>query len=440
MRERDSHLLFAGAAVRAITPSERVPFGEVKWCGNSRGVHDDIFVRALFLSARRDFLLVVSDVMLIFSGLAAELRKRISQATRLPEDAIMIAATQNHSAPAMYGGDGWERPDYDGYWKTWWQQHQEQVIQVSREACANAREARLRMSRGCAKGIAGNRRPIGKDGKVIMTWHKPREEDIRDWGDEDPSVTVFRFDEKNGKPIAVVFHFSCHPNCAWATRKISSDFYGIACRRIQEAHPDAMPMFLNGACGDIDPTKYMTTPKECYNAPMVFEEGRQVDLAFADIRRLGYVLGEEVIRIAETGKAVSVERIIVKSRHCEVELREGASMSVNTSLELQGIALGGQVAWLGIPGEPFLKIQTKIRTGSAFPDAFVIGHANGYSGYFPAADDYAKGGYGVGIGESPLDKNSGELIVSEAIGFLGELHAAATRSVPSGGNGGCGHP
>lgn len=410
-----------GAAERVITPEENIPFGEVKWCGNSIGVHDDIFVKALFISGGEKFLLIISDVMMLFSPLVRDLRKKISHSTGVHENSIMIATTQNHSAPAMYGGDGWELPSYKGNWEKWFNFYKEQTIQSAKDSCANAEEVTLKISQGQAKGIAGNRRPIGKRGKVIMTWHKPSPEEIEDWGEEDPTVTLFRFDKKDNNPVAMVFHFICHPNCAWATRKISSDFYGVACQKIKKVYPDTIPIFLNGACGDIDPTKYMKIPKEIYNAPTAFEKGRPVDLVFDDINRFGNILGDEILRIAEKGKEIPVEKIKIKSKFFDVKLRENAPISVNTHLELQGVVLGNKIAFLGIPGEPFLKIEKNIKNNSSFPYTFVISQANGYSGYIPTSKDYSKGGYGVGVSESPLEEKTGELIVENSITLLQEL-------------------
>lgn len=411
-----------GVAERIITPKESVPFGEVKWCGYSIGVHDDIFTKALFIEeGEKKFLLVISDVMLIFRQFVENFRKEISKVTGLKENFIMIAATQNHSAPAMYGGNGWELPNYKGSWGKWFDFYQKQLIEVTKEACSKTQEIKLKISQGKAEEIAGNRRPLSKTGKVIMTWHRPKKEEITDWGEEDSTVTLFRFDKKDGNPLAMVFHFNCHPNCAWATRKISSDFYGIACQKIKNVYPDTIPIFLNGACGDIDPTKYMKIPKEVYNAPTAFEKGRDVDLVFNDIERFGDILGSEILRIAEKGEEIFIEKIMIKSSFFHVKLRQGAPVSVDTYLELQAIALEDKIVFLGIPGEPFLKIGNEIKNRSPFPYTFIIGHANGYSGYIPTANDYSKGGYGVGVFESPLEEGIGEKLIKESLKLLEKL-------------------
>ena len=52
--------------------------------------------------------------------------------------------------------------------------------------------------------------------------------------------------------IGNIVHFACHPTCCGSLLQTSSDFCGEA-RRRTELHTKALTIFLQGACGDINP-------------------------------------------------------------------------------------------------------------------------------------------------------------------------------------------
>lgn len=409
-----------GVSEKIITPKDSIPFGEVKWCGNSIDVHDDIFVKTIYFEfGKKQFLLTISDLMLIFSPMVKELRRKIFQATGIKENSVMIATTQNHSAPAMYSGDMWELPDYKGSWNDWFNFFKNQTITSCVEAMSDAEEVLLKISIGKAEGIAGNRRPIKKNGKVIMTWFRPKKEEIVDWGEEDPTVKVICVERiKDGFPKAIIFYFSCHPNCAWATRKISSDFYGVTCREIKKIFSSTIPIFINGCCGDIDPTKYMKIPKEYYNAPDAFKSGSKVDLVFEDIERFGKILSDAILKVMDKGVKIKPDSLKSKIISFCPNFRKKIPLLINNKFELQGFKIGEDIGFIGIPAEPFLKIQKIIEFKSPFSYTFIVGHANGYFGYIPCKEDFNRGGYGIDEKVAPLDINMDEILIQKSLQLL----------------------
>jgi len=56
----------------------------------------------------------------------------------------------------------------------------------------------------------------------------------------------------------------------------------------------------------------------------------------------------------------------------------------------------GDIAFSGLPGEPFTEIGRQIKARSPFKMTIPCCCANGYQGYFPTYDAFAEGGYEAG--------------------------------------------
>jgi len=87
--------------------------------------------------------------------------------------------------------------------------------------------------------------------------------------------------------------------------------------------------------------------------------------------------------------------------------------------EVQVIALGGQLAWVGLPGEIFTELGMAIKTASPFRYTVVSELANGSIGYVPNRKAYPEGAY-----ESESARcgpGSGEMLVDAAVRMLVDL-------------------
>src|SRR5512142_3389031 len=95
--------LQVGAAVREITPPGSVfLYGYPHVPRYSTGVHDPLECAALFLRAGNGCaLFLANDIIFLTKAIVADVRRRIRQATDVPEEAIMITATHTHSGPIM---------------------------------------------------------------------------------------------------------------------------------------------------------------------------------------------------------------------------------------------------------------------------------------------------------------------------------------------------
>ena len=81
----------------------------------------------------------------------------------------------------------------------------------------------------------------------------------------------------------------------------------------------------------------------------------------------------------------------------------------------------GDVAFAGLPGEPFTDIGRGIKKQSPFTMTIPCCCANGYQGYYPMYDCYAEGGYEAG--SSNFKAGVAEALIETSVALTKELHA-----------------
>src|SRR6185295_11389503 len=89
--------------------------------------------------------------------------------------------------------------------------------------------------------------------------------------------------------------------------------------------------------------------------------------------------------------------------------------------EVQLIALGDQIAWVGLPGEIFTELGAAIKRASPFPLTIVAELAHGPVTYFPNDAAFDQGNYEVVT--SRAARGSGERLAAAAKALLNEGYA-----------------
>jgi hypothetical protein len=275
----------AGAAERRLELPSGIPMmGYGARTGTAEGLHDPLHARALYLEQGGRALLVQLEVCLLAVPQARALRERVAERTGLARDAVWIAATHTHSGPetgiaASLAGEAapdWVAPVHDA------------AVEAAARAVASARPARAGFARAEA-AIGRNRREA--DGLV------------------DPEIVVLRVDGRDGAPLAVAFVHGTHPtvlghdNLAW-----SADWPGAAAAEIADALPGAVPIFLLGAHGDVDP--------RTRGLQDLAVAGQSVGAGFEACEALGREVGRAVVAAARG--ATLCEDVPVSARAARV--------------------------------------------------------------------------------------------------------------------------
>ena len=441
--------LTAGTAAAIITPPIGTPMeGYSARADVSQGVHDDLYARALVMDDGNTVIALVScDLVGVDRRLVAEARDRAARATEIPAENILIAATHTHAGPAGL------RRELDAELLDVTARH----IAGAISAAYNARRpAALKIGTGSVDSVSQNRRhpdwPIDSSLHLLLL------------DDPDPLQP----------PIAALINFSCHATVLYHTNLlISADYAGYAVRTVEQLFPGLGGVFLNGACGNVNPAWIKQEFAEAERVGTIV--GAAAARLIGELRPLGPGQRGHNIRWSEhiekpvtAGELIEDVRLRVASRRVELpaksfladdeyeatlgELRgrvaalgdsnvdeRRSTMTQVTRLsternvakrmsalgrsalhpELMAIAFAPDVALLGLPGEFFVETIAEIREQAGLRYLPVACYANHYIGYVVPASAYDEGGYEPGV--TLLAPEAEAIAKSEALALLREV-------------------
>jgi hypothetical protein len=115
--------------------------------------------------------------------------------------------------------------------------------------------------------------------------------------------------------------------------------------------------------------------------------------------------------LSALGALESIEDQNRRDRRVDVARRD-----LSTALTIVTI---GNLAIVGIPGEPFVELGLALKRSPHFAHTFVAGYCNDLVGYIPTRMAYEEGGYEVDTAR--IAAGSGEAIVDAALSTLEEM-------------------
>ena len=380
--------------------------------GVSQGVLDPIQARVLALSdGRRTIALVTLDLVY---GLDLAEMDQIRAAVRPQVDQVIFLSSHTHSGP-IYASN------LDSYRKA-----VNRIQQTIPFAVRLLEPVRI----GAAWGISyigHNRRALFLDGKPYMFW---RDEAKLPASPVDPALGVIRLDRRDGTPLAILVNYACHPVVLGPDNlSYSADYPSVMRETIEEGFKGApMAFFLQGAAGDINPY-YDKTPLMQDAVVRMQETGRK--------------LGTEALRVArgirtEVVPAPSIQtktvvlhvrsrwnvpkiREVLKQRYRLDELRAARLLREEMDLPVTTLLLNKELAFMTMPGEPFVEFQTQWRARSPLPNSYLLGYTDGLFGYFPTISAAVRGGYGANNTATQVEVGAGERMLDTGLISLYEL-------------------
>ena len=463
--------LQAGAALADITPPAGTHLSG-SGCGEhrpARTVLDPLFAKAIvFEAGDRRLCIVTLDVTIIIGDYTQRIRAGISAATGIPPDAIMVHAIQTHSAPSL--GHFMLDPDFPlettpeteylrGAESAYGELAAEAAVRAAVEAGDRLQPVRVGTSRGILGGLAFNRRGVRRDGTIMMPKPTGRENQplgITDLcyleGPMDPEVGVCCVQGLDMQPLALLLHYTCHPVNVFGHRDtyyaVSADWPGAWARESQKAFGDALvPLVLNGCCGNLNPWHPFDPDCRPDHRRMGRELAAMSERVVQDMQfSPSAVLDGRIEHVALPYRDISPERrqevaqILARNpqppraENGEVDPQWFSAASTRSvdlcrqrepefSYEIQLLRIG-DLAIVGLPGEPFVEGQLAIKTSSAAPYIFPAHLTSHYVGYLPTREAYARGGHEANAEVTywaKLAPGSLELVVEKAIAVLREV-------------------
>jgi neutral ceramidase len=406
----------AGVAKADLDPPTGIPMAGYG-VRLSKGTLDPIEARVLAMSdGTRTVAFVTLDLCYPFDPPVME---EIRAAARASADEVIFHASHTHSGPTYAAAP----------------EAVKHAIPRIAAAIQSAVRSMTPVRIGNAWGqtyLGFNRRYLAPDGSLEMFWRN--ETKISTTFPVDPTVGVIRFDRTDGTPLAVLVHYACHPVVLGPENLDYSADYPGEMRRYIEQQLGGMAFFLQGAPGDINPYYDKTT---------------LIEDAVGLMKQTGRKLGVEAARIAKTirtaapaspriqTKTVVLEarnrwnleklRPVLQERYHMEEIRAGRLLADHMQLPVTTLILNQDLAFVGMPGEPFVEFQMQLRAKSPLPNSFLIGYTNGYFAYFPTIAAAVRGGYGADSTVVPTEAGTGERMLNTGLISIYELLGKLSR-------------
>jgi len=414
--------LKAGVAQVEITP----PLGEKMWGyfdrqAGAQGTLDPLFARVLVLEAgEKRWALVVLDLGRTFGPAQLErLRETARRSSGISY--VLVQATHTHAGPVILD-------EYPGNAVPAWETAAlEKIAKAIDEARQRAVDAKLGTGDGVAY-IGYNRIRANPDGTVTMFWTNPTRVPT---APVDPTVSVLRVDAADGKPLAILVNYACHPVVFGPDNlQYSADFPGVMIKTVEQAF-DGGPLcfFLQGAPGDIN----------IYDAttPLAQDAVKKRDWS-------GERLGQEAVRVAkgipthadpQASLDFAEDVMTFRLRWDLARFRQGllaaygqkifdtfaAGITEEIKAPVATVLINKRIALMTMPGEPFVDFQINWRDRCPVREAFFLGYGNGYVGYFPTIHAASLGGYGAASATSWVEVGAGERMVDQAVARVYEM-------------------
>lgn len=418
----------AGVARQDITPP--VGIYARNWGAaphdTAEGIHRPLTLTALTLQERKEtppLVLIAADLGW-WRGSENErfVREPLLEALKLDPARLIFNLSHTHAGPVLC-------PSFDTapggkLIKPFLEHVRDAALAATREALNTALPATLEWTTGRCD-LAKNRDLRDPERPRVVCGYNPA-------APADDTVVVGRVTSVQGRTLATLVNYACHPvTLAWENRLLSPDFVG-AMREVVEGRTEAPCLFLQGASGELAPAEEYTG-----NAAVADAHGRRLgfaalaalegmlpprtELAYGGVVESGAPLAVWTRRerepsrrlaahIAETELAIKAdyppmaelqrqlaactdrvqgERLRRKVR-VRASLGEGASM--RTPLWLWRM---GDAYFAGVPHEAYSLLQTELRRRFAPRTVVVMNIVNGGLAYLPPAELYGEDLYQV---------------------------------------------
>jgi len=423
-------------------------FGERKEGG--RGIHDDLYAKAVVLDDGRTKAAVVTcDFLGPDRTFVQEIRGIVEDRTGIEGAHVMVCGSHTHSGPMSSPPIFWERKEDEDIEGEWAKLLPRTIAGAVLMAADRLEEAKIGFGAGEAD-VGVNRRHRNEAGEVGAIAPDPSR--VRD-----PQVGVVRVDRADGRPLAVLVNYACHAVVLGADNLlVSADYPGYAMRTLERVLGDVTVLFANGCCGNINPRWRGSFEAAERSGTVLAGEVLKVlqeiepsaEGALRMEQRLIFMPLKAFPTLEEAKRAVEEKKALLSQYGDEelpehmgglrgelihaqyrVSVIEGLSAhQFKEDLKQRRMATEMQVLTVGdaalvmLPGEIFAEIGLEIKERSPFERTFVIGYANDYGvSYVPTAQAYEEGGYEPNWAK--VAPGADRVVVEEAMGLLSAVKA-----------------
>ncbi len=306
--------LLAGVAKVEITNKTALPLG------------DPLFVKALVLKndTATAVLITVDAVAIgeighIGNDYLGKVRTRLQKELKITPESVVVNASHCHGIVCA---------DVD-----------EKTFQAVKEAADNMVPVKVGVGVGSEDRVSENRRltlKSGKEADVRHAYSLPADEEVASVGPIDPQIGILRVDRHDGRTLAVVYNFACHPIMGVPNGGNTADIVGFASKVIENNLSEGtIALFVQGCGGDINPVRYKDVHQPRSAEPL----GNMLGLsALQTVRKIKCADGalkvlNDKIKLPRADHAERIESLLTEQMRLVKSLK-GTTLNLKTFLEL----------------------------------------------------------------------------------------------------------
>lgn len=213
-------------------------------------VNDPLYVKALVVKSQAQALVIITvdavalaEIGYIGNAYLPSVRTRLNQELGINPEQVLVSASHGHG---IVCDDVTER-----------------TVQAVKAALQGMVPVLVGAGAGHEDRIMENRRfklASGEEADSRHAYSMPPDEAVVGIGPIDPEIGLLRLNREDGRTLAVVYNFACHPIMGVPGHGNTADIPGFASKVIEEnLEDDTLALFLQGFAGDVNPAFYKDT-------------------------------------------------------------------------------------------------------------------------------------------------------------------------------------
>ncbi len=290
-------------------------------------VNDRLWVKVLVIKSDSTTAVIVTldavavgEIGHIKNDYLPKVRARIEKELGIPPNSVLVNASHCHGVVCS---------DVD-----------ERTIQAVKLATQNMVPVRIGAGRGHENRVSENRRLKLRNGKELDVRHAyslPPDAEVAEIGPIDPDIGILRLDRTDGRTLAVVYQFACHPIQGVPNKGNTADMTGFASQVIEDNLSDGtIALFLQGCGGDINPVTYKDVNSPRNSEPL----GNMLGLS--TLKALRKIASQDDARLRVINETLTLPRADLAERIASLEAEQakqlqslkGTSLNLKTFLPL----------------------------------------------------------------------------------------------------------
>ena len=369
----------------------------------NRGIHDDLHCKvASFNVHGQRFILITNDLIFMDRKASKEIRERLSDLYALPPVSIMICGSHTHSAPLIAPCVG--LGELDGDFRASWI---ETVAVTTGRAIEDETPVRM----------AGGRVPLTRPFGINR---------VNNDGPVDQEIRWSTFSRDDGTIKLLIYNHGMHAVVFGADMlSVSADWPGAVSSLILQKKLAENVLFLQGACGDINPREccmgmaegeailealsqaYVSDIERSLPHPEFQDRAPTLSISMEEVKLpCREYSPEDLRRIAGAMKEKGLHPF-TRDRIEEIIIMMEKQIPLDIITDLQVVRLG-TLYFYAIPSELFFLLGKELLTRSPGKLALVSEVTNDNCSYIPTGDLF--GDDSALLSDKPIDYGSYETL------------------------------